>query len=77
MSLEQTYTTVPGQVFACMSVVGPECPQKNDQFGLKIYGAFPTREEAANHAKLMASKGQSTNVVDINAFRDQQNKKAA
>jgi hypothetical protein len=34
-------------------------------------------QKAANHAKLMASKGQSTNVVDINAFRDQQNKKAA
>jgi hypothetical protein len=33
--------------------------------------------KAQNHAKLMASKGQSTNVVDINAFRDQQNKKAA
>lgn len=34
-------------------------------------------QKAVNHAKLMASKGQS-NVVDINAYRtDQQNKKAA
>jgi len=33
--------------------------------------------KAQNHAKLMANKGQSANVVDINAFRDQQNKKAA
>lgn len=33
--------------------------------------------KAMNHAKLMASKGQGANVVDINAFRDQQNKKAA
>ena len=32
--------------------------------------------KAQNHAKLMAGKGQSSNVVDINAFRDQ-NKKAA
>lgn len=32
--------------------------------------------KAQNHAKLMANKGQN-NVVDINAFRDQQNKKAA
>ncbi|MGE3609344.1 MAG: hypothetical protein AB7I27_07140 [Bacteriovoracaceae bacterium] len=32
--------------------------------------------KAINHAKLMASKGQN-NVVDINSFRDQQNKKAA
>lgn len=34
--------------------------------------------KAQNHAKLMASKGQGSNVVDINAYReDQQNKKAA
>lgn len=30
--------------------------------------------KALNHAKLMAGKGQSTNVVDINAYR-QDNKK--
>lgn len=33
--------------------------------------------KAQNHAKLMAQKGQPSNVVDINAFRDEQNKKAA
>ncbi len=34
--------------------------------------------KAQNHAKLMAQKGGgASNVVDINAFRDQQNKKAA
>lgn len=32
--------------------------------------------KAQNHAKLMAQKGQPSNVIDINAFRDQ-NKKAA
>jgi hypothetical protein len=32
--------------------------------------------KAQNHAKLMAGKSQNSNVVDINAFRDQ-NKKAA
>jgi hypothetical protein len=34
--------------------------------------------KAMNHAKLMSGKGQgqNTNVVDLNAFRDQ-NKKAA
>lgn len=35
-------------------------------------------QKAMNHAKLMASKGSGSNVVDINAFReDQANKKAA
>jgi hypothetical protein len=32
--------------------------------------------KAQNHAKLMAGKSQNSNVVDINAYRDQ-NKKAA
>jgi hypothetical protein len=32
--------------------------------------------KAQNHAKLMASKGTPSNVVDINAYKDQ-NKKAA
>jgi hypothetical protein len=33
--------------------------------------------KAMNHAKLMAHKGQGATVVDINAFRDQKDKKAA
>lgn len=32
--------------------------------------------KAQNHAKLMSGKGSNSNVVDINAYRDQ-NKKAA
>ena len=40
MSLEQDYTTVPGQLFACISLVGPDCPQKTEKFGLKIRGYF-------------------------------------
>jgi hypothetical protein len=32
--------------------------------------------KAQNHAKLMANKGQPSNVVDLNAYKDQ-NKKAA
>lgn len=34
-------------------------------------------QKAQNHAKLMASKSSTSNVVDINAYKDQQNKKAA
>ena len=50
-TLEQDYLTVPGQLFACVSFVGPDLPQKNEQFGMKIRGCFPTRDEAGNHAK--------------------------
>ena len=44
-TLEQDYTTVPGQLYACLSVIGPEAPQKNDKFGIKIRGAFNSREK--------------------------------
>lgn len=33
--------------------------------------------KAQNHAKLMSSKSSGSNVVDINAFRKDENKKAA
>ncbi len=33
-------------------------------------------QKAQNHAKLMASKGQPNNVVDLNAFRTDQKKAA-
>jgi hypothetical protein len=33
--------------------------------------------KAINHAKLMGGKPQHSNVVDINAHKDQENKKAA
>lgn len=70
MSLEQTYTCVPGQVFACMSVVGPDCPQKSDKFGLKIYGSFSTRDEAANYAKRLQKEDATFDiyVVDMNKW---------
>jgi hypothetical protein len=69
MSLEQTYTTVPGQVFACMSVVGPECPQKNDQFGLKIYGTFPTRDEAASHARRLQKEDATFDIYVVDMYK--------
>jgi hypothetical protein len=49
--LTSDYLTVPGQNFACISFVGPDLPQKNDQMGMKIRGCFATREEAGAHAK--------------------------
>ncbi|NBS67829.1 hypothetical protein EBT31_02805 [bacterium] len=50
-SLESDYNLPSGQVFALISIVGPECPQKNDKFGVKIRGVFPTADEAKSFAK--------------------------
>lgn len=69
MSLEQDYTTVPGQLFACLSVVGPEAPQKNDKFGIKIRGAFSTRDEAASHAKRLQTEDSTFDIYVVDMYK--------
>jgi len=68
-SLEQDYTTVPGQLFACLSVVGPSCPQKTDKFGIKIRGAFTTRDEAANHAKRLQKEDSTFDIYVVDMYK--------
>lgn len=69
MSLETDYTTVPGQIFACLSVIGPEAPQKNDKFGIKIRGAFATRDEAANHAKRLQKEDPTFDIYVVDMYK--------
>lgn len=69
MSLETDYTTVPGQVFACISIIGPECPQKNDKFGIKLRGAFGTRDEAANHAKRLQKEDPTFDIYVVEQYK--------
>ena len=69
MSLEQDYTTVPGQVFACISIVGPECPQKTDKLGIKLRGAFATRDEAANHAKRLQKEDPTFDIYVVDMYK--------
>jgi hypothetical protein len=69
MSLEQDYTTVPGQIYACLSIIGPEAPQKNDKFGIKIRGAFANREEAANHAKRLQKEDPTFDIYVVDMYK--------
>jgi len=69
MSLETDYTTVPGQIFACLSIIGPEAPQKNDKFGIKIRGAFATRDEAANHAKRLQREDPTFDIYVVDMYK--------
>lgn len=69
MSLDQDYTTVPGQLFACISLVGPDCPQKTDKFGLKIRGCFATRDEAANHAKRLQKEDATFDIYVVDMYK--------
>lgn len=69
MSLEQDYTTVPGQLFACLSVVGPECPQKTDKLGIKIRGCFASKEEAASHAKRLQKEDSTFDIYVVDMYK--------
>lgn len=68
-SLEQDYTTVPGQLYACMSFVGPECPQKNEQVGAKIRGCFNTRAEAEGHAKRLQKEDATFDIYVVDMYK--------
>lgn len=63
------YTTVPGQLFACLSIVGPECPQRNDKFGIKIRGAFSSRDEAEKHAKRLQSEDATFDIYVVDMYK--------
>lgn len=69
MSLTPDYTTVPGQVYALISVVGPECPQKNSEFGLKIRGCFNTRDDAARHAKKLQKEDGLVDIYVVDMYQ--------
>ena len=68
-SLEQDYLTVPGQLFACISFVGPDLPQKNEQLGMKIRGCFPTRDEAAAHAKRLQKDDALVDIYVVDMYK--------
>jgi hypothetical protein len=61
--------SVPGQNYALISVVGPESPQKHDNFGLKIYGTFPTRDDAAKHAKELQKLDGSFDIYVVDLYQ--------
>lgn len=68
-TLEQDYTTVPGQLYACLSVVGPDCPQKTDKFGIKIRGCFSTQPEAAAHAKRLQKEDSTFDIYVVDMYK--------
>jgi hypothetical protein len=69
MSLDQDLTTVPGQLYALISLVGPELPQKSEKFGLKIRGVFNTRDEAANHAKRLQKEDATFDIYVVDMYK--------
>ena len=71
MSAELTsdYLMIPGQLFACVSFVGPDLPQKNDKFGMKIRGCFPSRDEAGTHAKRLQKEDAIVDIYVVDMYK--------
>lgn len=68
-SLEQDYNSLPGQVFALISLVGPDLPQKNDKFGLKIRGVFSSREDANSYAKKLQKDDATFDIYVVDMYK--------
>jgi hypothetical protein len=68
-TLEQDYLTVPGQLFACISFVGPDLPQKNEKLGMKIRGCFSSRDEASNHAKRLQKEDALVDIYVVDMYK--------
>jgi hypothetical protein len=68
-SLESDYITVPGQLFACVSFVGPDQPQKNELLGMKIRGCFSTRDEASSHAKRLQKDDATFDIYVVDMYK--------
>jgi hypothetical protein len=66
---ETDYLTVPGQLFACISIVGPECPQRTDKFGVKLRGAFSSKEEAEKHAKRLHKDDATFDIYVVDMYK--------
>lgn len=64
-TLEMDYVLPPGQVYALVSFVGPECNQKTEKLAMKIRGVFATRAEAESHVRKLQRTEDSGSSVDI------------
>jgi len=52
-----------------LSVIGPEAPQKNDKFGIKIRGTFGSRSEAADHAKRLQKEDATFDIYVVDMYK--------
>ena len=69
MSLDQDFLIVPGQLYAIISMVGPDMPQKNEKLGLKIRGCFMSRDEAGTHAKRLQKEDPLVDMYVVDMYK--------
>ena len=67
--LEEDVITVPGQLYALVSFVSPTGNQRNDKFGMKIRGCFPTRDEASAHVRRLQKFDNSFDIFLVDMYK--------
>lgn len=68
--LDEDYITVPGQLYALVSFVAPTgTNQRNDKFGLKIRGAFATKEEAHAHVRRLQQIDKTMDIYLVDMYK--------
>ena len=68
--LDVDYITVPGQLYAVISLVGPNgTNQRNDKFGLKIRGCFASMEEAHSHVKRLQQVDKTMDIFVADMYK--------
>ena len=63
MSLTRTYTTLPGQQYALISLVGPDQPQRTEKLGLKIYSVHSNLDDAKSHAARLQKEDATFDIL--------------
>ena len=67
--LEQDFTTVPGQMFALISFIGPDQPQKGEKLGMKLRGVFNSKDEAGAHAKRLQKDDGTFDIYVVDMYK--------
>ena len=67
--LEQDFTTVPGLMFALISFIGPDQPQKGEKLGMKLRGVFNSKDEAGAHAKRLQKDDGTFDIYVVDMYK--------
>ncbi len=65
LSLQKSNIRTPNQEFMVVSFVGPQCRQKTDVCGMKVWGAFPDQGSASKWAEFIRNAKENEGLFDV------------
>lgn len=65
LELEKSQIRTPNQEFLVVSFVGPQCRQKTDVCGMKVWGAFPDQASANKWAGFVSRAKENKKLYDV------------